>query len=79
MKMLLLPKLDQQAVTGMRYDNLVKEMIVGHIRPVHRDFKLKIAICVDGKRNPQTGLDFHGKVIKDPANMEESPQFEASD
>ena len=72
MKMLLLPKLDEQAVTGMRYDNLVNEMIVDHISSSRRDFVLKIAICVDGRRNPETGLDFWGQRIHDPANMSEA-------
>ena len=56
----------------MRYDNLVNEMIVDHISSSHRDFVLKVAICVDGRRNPETGLDFWGRAFQDPANMAEA-------
>ena len=72
MKLLLLRKLDELAVAGTRQDALVNEMIVDHVSSIRRDFVLRVAICVDGRRNPGTGLGFWGHVIQERANMAEA-------
>ena len=72
MKLVLLSKLDEQAASGMRQDALVNAMIVDHVSSSRSDFVLRVAICVDGRRNPETGLDFKGRRIEDPDNMAEA-------
>ena len=72
MKLVLLSKLDEQAAYGLRHDALVNEMIVDHVSSSRTDFVLRVAICVDGRRNPETGLDFYGRGIEAPANMAEA-------
>ena len=75
MKLVFLSKLDQQAVKGMRDDDLVRMMILDHVSSPRRDFVLKVAICVDGRRNPRTDLDFDGNKIPDPADMTEAARL----
>ena len=75
MKLVFFSKLDQQAVKGMRDDDLVRMMILDHVSSPRRDFVLKVAICVDGRRNPRTDLDFDGNKIPDPADMTEAARL----
>ena len=63
MKLVLLSKLDEQAACGLRHDALVNEMIVDHVSSSRKDFVLRVAICLDGRQNPETGLDFWCIVI----------------
>ena len=78
MKLVFVSKLDQQAVKGMIDDNFVRMMILDHVFSPRRGTDLasmKVAICVDGRRNPRTDLAFDGKKIPDPADMTEAARL----